>query len=441
MKAESALAGVVSAQKSGRPRGLYSICSAHPLVLRASMLQALEDGVTVCIEATSNQVNQEGGYTGKRPADFHAYVQKVAAEVAFPAERVLLGGDHLGPHVWQHLDANQAMEKAAVLVREYVLAGFTKIHLDASMPLGGDGAGPVDDETVASRTARLCKECEEAFALRREQVPDSPGPRYVIGTEVPVPGGAHGEEETLAVTAVADAAQAISVTRQAFLALGLEGAWARVVASVVQPGVEFSDSTVHDYDRARAAPLSEFIKGQEALVFECHSTDYQTRAALRQLVEDQFAILKVGPGLTFAFREALFSLAAMEEELLRGKGASRSDLEAVLDRVMTTNPVHWRKHYQGSEADIERARKYSFSDRSRYYWPDRDLEAAVSRLIGNLEQEPVPLNLLSQHMPLQYRRAREGAIGRSPTELILDKIREVILDYAHAVGDRVSPVG
>jgi D-tagatose-1,6-bisphosphate aldolase subunit GatZ/KbaZ len=103
---------------------------------------------------------------------------------------------------------------------------------------------------------------------------------------------------------------------------------------------------------------------------------------------------------------------------------------------MTTNPVHWRKHYHGSETDIARARKYSYSDRSRYYWPDRELDAAVRRLIGNLEQELIPLNLLSQHMPLQYRRAREGAIGRSPTELILDKIRDVTRDYACAVGNR-----
>ena len=51
------------------------------------------------------------------------------------------------------------------------------------------------------------------------------------------------------------------------------------------------------------------------MVYEAHSTDYQTRDALRALVKDHFAILKVGPGLTFAMREALWALDAIDQEL------------------------------------------------------------------------------------------------------------------------------
>lgn len=72
---------------------------------------------------------------------------------------------------------------------------------------------------------------------------------------------------------------------------------------------------VHEYHREEAQTLSRFIEAQPGLVYEAHSTDYQSREALRALVEDHFAILKVGPALTFAFREAVFALAAIEEVL------------------------------------------------------------------------------------------------------------------------------
>mgnify|MGYP002140241092 CR=1 FL=1 len=84
--------------------------------------------------------------------------------------------------------------------------------------------------------------------------------------------------------------------------------------AVVQPGVEFDHHKVIDYDRAKAARLSRALDGQPHIVFEAHSTDYQTPKALKALVEDHFAILKVGPGVTFALREAFWALDAIERE-------------------------------------------------------------------------------------------------------------------------------
>ncbi len=51
---------------------------------------------------------------------------------------LILGGDHLGPNPWTRLPADQAMEKAAAMVAAYAAAGFTKIHLDASMACADD---------------------------------------------------------------------------------------------------------------------------------------------------------------------------------------------------------------------------------------------------------------------------------------------------------------
>ncbi|MFP4521406.1 MAG: D-tagatose-bisphosphate aldolase, class II, non-catalytic subunit [Fibrobacterota bacterium] len=424
---------IIKNQKSGKPAGIYSICSANSFVIEASMKQAKKDGTAVLIESTSNQVDQYGGYTGMKPADFVSFVRGIADKTGFLHERIILGGDHLGPNAWQDENEKEAMEKASVLVREYVLAGFSKIHLDASMKLADDPEGRMKDETVAKRAAHLCAVCEKAFSELREKNPDAPDLCYIIGTEVPIPGGAQEEEETLTPTSPEDAALTVNVTKKAFEEAGLLKAWEKVVAAVVQPGVEFGDETVFDYIPEKASGLSGYIKRDPSLIFECHSTDYQTAGSLRDLVEDQFAILKVGPGLTFAFREALFALAAIEGEIIPDAD-SRSNLKDNLEKSMLENPKNWKKHYHGDEDKLKFARKYSFSDRSRYYWPVPALKQSVEKLIYNLRENRPPLTALSQYLPKQYTAVRLGKIGNDPVEIIHDKIMEVTSDYSYACG-------
>jgi D-tagatose-1,6-bisphosphate aldolase subunit GatZ/KbaZ len=285
---------------------------------------------------------------------------------------------------------------------------------------------------VAQRAAELAKAAEAAYS---QLAAGRPAPRYIIGTEVPPPGGIQEGEEELAVTQVRDAEETIETTREAFMRLGLEAAWERVMAVVVQPGVEYGDDTIHDYVPERAADLSRFIENYNNLVYEVHSTDYQTRWALRRLVEDHFAVLKVGPALTFAFREAVFALAMMEEEMLSGRAdAAPSDVRGALEAAMMENPVYWETYYLFSETAQRFARKYSFSDRSRYYWPVSSVQAALSALIANLTANPPPLSLLSQFLPVQYERIRNGTLANTPRVIMLDHIGECLDDYAYACG-------
>jgi D-tagatose-1,6-bisphosphate aldolase subunit GatZ/KbaZ len=419
--------------KSGSS-GVYSICSAHPQVLRASIKQALVDESPVLIESTSNQVDQFGGYTGMQPSDFVAYVHAIARGLDFPPERLILGGDHLGPNAWRSESALDAMLKAEDLIRAYVSAGFSKIHLDTSMRCAddpGDPLTPFDDEVVAERASRLCSIAEETSL----EIDHIHAPLYVIGTEVPIPGGAQEELEELQATSAEAAQRTIEVTQQAFLRKGIESAWERVIAVVVQPGVEFGDSTIVDYSSAKAKELSSHISHYDGLVYEAHSTDYQRRESLRQMVLDHFAILKVGPALTFAYREALFALSEMEQEYLSAnRGVELSNLPSVLDRIMCAEPKHWEKHYHGSESELAYARKYSYSDRSRYYWPYPQIQEAVDRLVANLTENPVPATLLSQFLPNQYGAWRSGQISKRPADLIQHRIMEVTADYAYACG-------
>ena len=426
---------VVDRNRRREPVGIYAVCSANPRVIEAAMHQALEDETVLCIESTCNQVNQFGGYTGMTPSQFASYVGSIAGRVAFPEERVLLGSDHLGPYPWRDEPSKTALDKACVLLRESVLAGYNKIHLDASMACADDARNrPLDDEVIAQRAAELCQVAEKTWA---EMPAGSPAPLYIIGTEVPTPGGEQGPGLAPAVTRAEDAQTTLDNFRKAFSKRGLGPAWERVIGLVVQPGVEFGDVSVFEYDREKAQSLSKCLPASPALVYEAHSTDYQPPAALREMVEDHFAILKVGPWLTFAFREAVFALAWMEQEWLgKQRGVTLSHVPETLDQAMLGNPVHWREYYRGEDWEMHFARRYSYSDRSRYYWPEPAVQRELELLLANLSVSALPLTLLSQYLPEQYDAVRAGSIPNTPSSFIQDHIRKVVRIYSAACGNR-----
>lgn len=430
------LQGLVEQHKRDGRSGIYSVCSANSLVIEAAVHQAAEDDSLLLVEATSNQVDQYGGYTGMKPADFAGMVRRIAIRQGLPQERMILGGDHLGPNVWQNLPVQVAMDNAKTQVAAYVEAGFCKIHLDASMPLSGDvvrEGQPLDAELAARRSAELCKAAEEAAAQNSTEFPK---PVYVIGTDVPIPGGAKETVSEIRVTPANEVEEVLELTRNAFLQNGLEDAWQRVIAVVVQPGVEFGDQNIFEYQPEKALQLKGFIE-QTPFIYEAHSTDYQTRKALLQMVHDHFAILKVGPALTFALREALFALTFIEDELAKIHADSQaSKLISIVERIMIENPVFWQKHYQGSSEEKAFARRFSFSDRIRYYWPQQQVQEGVNRLMQNLQKWKIPLTLLSQFLPDQYQAVRTGDIENLPHDLILYKIRQTLQDYANATGQK-----
>jgi len=397
----------------GEAKGIASVCSAHPFVIK----QTLKVFERPLIEATCNQVNQYGGYTGMTPKDFVAYVRRIAKEINFPLENIILGGDHLGPSVWQNEPAEVAMAKAEALIRDYIEAGFVKIHLDCSMRLGDDPGGALDVKVAAGRAVRLAQAAETAAECHS-------APRYIIGTEVPIPGGATEHKEGVSVTKVEDVKQAIEVTCEAFLREGLESAWERVVGVVVQPGVEFGDDFVLPYQPKAARELSKFIESQP-MVYEAHSTDYQTRQALKNLVRNHFAILKVGPALTFAFREAVFALGMIENELFPAQ--ERSNIISVLDDVMVERPGHWVKYYRGDAEEKAFKRKYSLSDRARYYWVQPEVQNALARLMKNLGADVLPYALLSQFV---------GETNLTAAQVIELKVKNVLHDYQAACASR-----
>lgn len=380
----------------GKVQGIYSVCSSHSMVLETAIRRVAQNNLPVLIEATANQVNQFGGYTGLTPAQFADRLKLMCHQNNLDDSKIIFGGDHLGPHPWRNLAADHAMEEAQTLVAAFVAAGATKIHLDASMALGGD-QGTVPAPTLAAeRAALLCQAAEREFRSRLRQNPLTRPPVYIVGTEVPVPGGTPGGEPESGPlpTQIEAFHQTVELHRQAFAARGLDDAWDRVVAVVVQPGFEFDEWQVFPYQPERAAPLCAQLSQYPQLVFEGHSTDFQSQEALCAMVRDGVAILKVGPGLTFALRSSLLGLSYIDAELAGFSGAP--DLFQAICREMESDPKYWRGYYQEHDRN---ALLYSYSDRIRYYWDRPRIRDAVDRLFTNLHEKPIPASLLAQFLP------------------------------------------
>ncbi len=421
---------MIQKRQQGINVGLPSYCTASELVLEVVLERAAKSGIPTLIEATANQVNQFGGYTGMVPKDFYEFVQKIAERVGCKEELIILAGDHLGPLTWMSECEADAMEKSVELVYQYAKAGFTKIHLDTSMKLADDDKDAMlSTEVIARRGAILYRAAMRGYDELLELNPDAVRPVFIIGSEVPIPGGAQEEEEGISVTKPDAFSDTVDTYKKVFIEEGLNEAWDDVVSVVVQPGVEFGDNQIFMYDRIDASDLREKLKEYPEIVFEGHSTDYQSKECLKEMVEDGIAILKVGPALTFGLREALFALNKIEMELVPH---GQSDFIQVLEEVMLENQGNWKKHYHGSENEQALARKYSFSDRSRYYMGQPKVVEAMNKMFENLDEVEIPITMIHQYMPLQYEQVRDGLLKKSARELAKSGVVVFVEDYEYA---------
>ena len=418
-------------RRQGIKCGIPSYCTANELALEIALRRAKMLNQPVLIEATANQVNQYGGYTGMLPKDFYKLVLDMAAAIDLPEQMVILAGDHLGPLTWQNLPEAEAMEKSIELVYQYTRAGFTKIHLDTSMKVADDAEGLLSTEVIARRGATLYKAAIKGYEELKAEKPDAIRPVFIVGSEVPIPGGAQEAEDSLAVTSVEAFKDTVATYSRIWAEEGVADGMNDVIAVVVQPGVEFGDDQVFLYDSAAAAELCAALKEFPEVCFEGHSTDYQSAKCLKAMVEDGIAILKVGPALTYGLREALFSMSLMENELVPAE--ERSNFIDVLENTMLANPGNWQKHYHGDEKQLHLARKYSFSDRARYYMGQPEVLAAMEKLFTNLDTYKIPLNMLHQYMPLTYAKVRDGELPLKAKELAMDGVTNFMLDYEYAV--------
>lgn len=419
---------IVSNNKTQRRGGLICICSAHEDIIHASFnFLSKNPTATLSIESTVQQVNQDGGYTGMTPKDYSSKVQNIAQQYGITSDKYILAGDHLGPNVWKHLSSAEAMEKSLILVAEYVKAGYTKLHIDPSMSCQDDPS-PLPISIIAERTAQMIQKAEQT-AL--DHFGSSDNLFYVVGTEVPVPGGSQEHEDHISITPLTEVDHTISIIKEYFKKYNLSHIWSKVKGIVVQPGVEFGDDFVFSYQQGQATQLEKAIAPYNHLVYEAHSTDYQTTRALSGLVHDHFAILKVGPELTFAWREALFALDQIEQENPTIK--HKSQLRATVEQVMLNQPKYWKPYYVGTEEELAFKRVYSLSDRIRYYWSTPELNKKIQDTIPRLDKA-LTYSLISQYLPwvLEYNEKYEYT-DFSAQRILYWSVERVVQKYFNAV--------
>ena len=247
--------------------------------------------------------------------------------------------------------------------------------------------------------------------------------RRSISSAVRCPSQAAQEnEDSVTVTAPEDCEATLSTFRAAFCSNHLEAAWERVVAIVVQPGVEFADESVIEYDRTAAHSLTEHLKRHSNLVFEGHSTDYQPRQCLRKMVEDGIAILKVGPALTFALQGRTVCPGADRTGIVWDDGFPVFPFREILEQVMLEDQGQWTKYYHGSMPEKRYARAFSYSDRARYYLTNSKVQGALRLLLDNLNTAGIPMALISQYMPVQYARVHAGILPPKAEDLLMDRV-------------------
>lgn len=412
------LSELIKQNRLNKGVGIPCFCTANEQVIRSILRYCRGSELPIVIEATCNQVNQDGGYTGMQPNDFIQWVKGLATQENVKQERIIFGGDHLGPNPWRRENADTAMEKAKTLVKQYVEAGFCKIHIDTSMCCKDDSS--LSFEAIAERAAELC-------AVAEQYAPDAKQLYYIIGTEVPIPGGETEEPSALDVTSVERFKKTIETHRIAFNKAGLQDAWTRIVSVVTQPGVDFGHTSVFEFKPEASLALSEAIMTEPGITFEAHSTDYQSNKGLSALVKQHFFFLKVGPELTFRMREAVFALAQIEKCLPL---ENHSGIEQALGNAMRNDDSNWRDYYSGSDSQVAIMKIYSYSDRIRYYWSDSLVQEALEKLMSNLRSQAIPESYATQH----FTGLEFGEIPSSPDELMHGHIEKAVSRYYQAAG-------
>ena len=415
------LKNIVIRNRQGSGCAIPSVCSARPEAIRAALLLADGLGHPILVEATSNQVNQFGGYTGMTPDDYIRYLDRMIRRHEVNRDLVTYGGDHLGPHPWKSFEATEALAHARVMVSDFVTAGFSKIHLDCSQGCAGEPM-QVSDKVAAERAADLAVACEnaadEAFL-----------PVYVIGTEVPPPGGALTDDGSVLPTEPGSIRKTLTNHRDAFFDAGIGYAWERVIALVVQPGLEFSSANIHRFDTSSPDLLSPQIQDLPNICFEAHSTDYQSPDIFPDLARRNFAILKVGPALTHAYRQALYALDHIRAHLESGR--TGTELADCMEAQMQRKPAYWQEHVSGDRVQQRIFRHFGYSDRIRYYWDRPEAQKAVAELLSALPQTP-PMPLLEQYFAVETICRSQTLLSKVEnwTEaLILARIQEALLPY------------
>lgn len=364
-------------QERGIELTLLAVCPNSVAVLEAAIKVAAENDMPMLFAATLNQVDVDGGYTGWTPATF---VQRIGEfRRKYECESDLHPClDHGGPwlkdrHTLDGLGLEATLAEVRRSLSACLQAGYTLLHIDATVDRTLPPDRPVPIETVVERTVDLIDHCE-----RERKASGLPEVSYEVGTEE-----VHGGLVDL------DAFRAFVGGLRAGLAdRGLLGAWPAFIVGKVGTdlGTTYFDPESANRLYGIVAPLGSLPKG--------HYTDWVEN--VEAYPRNGMGGANVGPEFTAEEYLALADLASREADLGRAVAVGgapsdwrRSGIVEALERAVDESG-RWKKWLQPEEQgrafrDLsEERRSWLVQTGARYIWTNPDVQAARQALYDNL---------------------------------------------------------
>lgn len=394
---------------------LPSFCTSNFDVISAILLYSKIFNLPVLLECTSNQVNQNKGYSGLKPKDFYKKVISLSKKIKLNKKKIIFGADHLGPLPWKNLDKKKAFKNAKNLLKSILNENFQKIHLDTTIICRNDKKFNLDK--IRERFFDLFKSIPHK-KLKKIYL--------VVGSEVPYAGGGSLNNS---ISTFGDVKKDYQIYNSIINKNQIK---LKEFALVIEPGMSFSNNGIITPNFKNLKKISKFSRNNN-IFFEAHSTDYQPIGVLKKLVNSNFKFLKVGPELTFQFNECIKYMLNIEKKFIPKK-KDRSNLKEDLISVMNKNPKYWKSYYKGSKSNINYLKFNSPLDRIRYYWDNKKIKNSKKKLFKNINKLPINLVLKSKKINNIYHHNFKKYKIKNSELLILKFTNQTFQKYYKACG-------
>ena len=345
-----------------KSKALPSFCTSNIDVIESILFFCNIKKLPCLIESTSNQVNQHGGYTNKTPKMFVKEISSLRKKIKFDSKRLFLGGDHLGPLPWGKKNKNIAIKNSISLINDYLSENFCKIHVDTSIKCKNDKF--INSEIVFNRTSEILNNDSIKKKIKNRLL--------VVGTEVPLAGG--GDNKNLIRTSTKQIETEVFNFKKIFQKLNLRNSF---FGLVIEPGMKYKHSKITKPNFTQFGNKKNISK-KNNFFYEAHSTDYQSKKILRQLVKNNFRFLKVGPELTYNYARSLFFMENIEKKKIKLKN---SNIKKTIFFSMLKNKKYWNGYYIKKKPELFLNSKL---DRMRYYFDTKEVKNSVGILRRNI---------------------------------------------------------
>jgi D-tagatose-1,6-bisphosphate aldolase subunit GatZ/KbaZ len=348
-------------------KAIPSFCTSNIFVLKSLLSFCKKKKLPILIETTSNQVNQHGGYSGNKPKDFIRKMNNLAKKMQFNKKNIFYGGDHLGPLPWKLSNSSVALKKSIELVNLYIAAKYQKIHIDTSIECNDDKT--LTNKEVFLRAQYILKKLKNKRIIKNTFL--------VFGTEVPLAGGNNNKKiKSTMFKKIIDEYNNFSKL------LKFENLPIKNFGLVIEPGMKFMHKNVTK-PYLKNFKLKKLFSKKNNFFYEAHSTDYQSFITLRNLVKNNFKILKVGPELTFNLLKSFLFMEKVEKK----KYSKRSNFKKTILDEMFTSDQYWRDYFKNvSKKELKKNIINSYYDRTRYYLDNKKVLNSIKVLENNINR-------------------------------------------------------